>query len=92
MYTGRANVKLGKSLNQDDRGHEEEQICRRTDNWLSEAGRGRYSNQVSLPPRQTRTGGRTRQLGISKRDDPYVRVCLRIAPERSRPEDSAAAR
>ena len=45
---------------------------------------GRYAHarqfkrmrRVRLTPRQTGTGGKTRQLGISKRGDPYVRTML----------------
>jgi transposase len=35
-----------------------------------------FAAWLGLTPRQTGTGGKTRQLGISKRGDPYVRTLL----------------
>lgn len=35
-----------------------------------------FAAWLGLTPRQTGTGGKTRQLGISKRGDPYVRTML----------------
>lgn len=35
-----------------------------------------FSAWLGLTPRQTGTGGKTRQLGISKHGDPYVRTLL----------------
>jgi transposase len=40
-----------------------------------ESGR-QFAAWLGLTPRQTGTGGKTRQLGISKRGDPYVRTML----------------
>ena len=40
-----------------------------------ESGR-QFAAWLGLTPRQTGTGGKTRQLGISKRGDPYVRTLL----------------
>ena len=44
---------------------------------LSSFDSGRqFAAWLGLTPRQTGTGGKTRQLGISKRGDPYVRTML----------------
>jgi transposase len=44
---------------------------------LSSFASGRqFAAWLGLTPRQTGTGGKTRQLGISKRGDPYVRTML----------------
>lgn len=44
---------------------------------LSSFDSGRqFAAWLGLTPRQTGTGGKTRQLGISKRGDPYVRTLL----------------
>ncbi|MFZ9253977.1 MAG: hypothetical protein ACO22V_04710, partial [Hylemonella sp.] len=42
----RTNVKLVKSVNQENDGHEEEQIHRRTDHRVHPAGRSRYADQA----------------------------------------------
>ena len=47
--TSRTSIKFVKSVNQENDGHEEEQIYRRADHWLSEAGRGRHPDQGGLP-------------------------------------------
>ena len=38
--------------------------------------RPEFGHSLRLTPRQTGTGGKIRQLGISKKGDPYVRTLL----------------
>src|SRR5688572_7419174 len=41
----RTSLNSRKSVNQENDGHEEEQIHRRTNHWLHQAGRGRHADQ-----------------------------------------------
>ena len=50
-------------------------VATATDLSSFESGR-QFAAWLGLTPRQTGTGGKTRQLGISKRGDPYVRTLL----------------
>jgi len=50
-------------------------IATATDITTFSSGR-QFAAWLGLTPRQTGTGGKTRQLGISKRGDPYVRTML----------------
>lgn len=47
--TSRTKLRLVKSVKLEQDGHEEEQIYRRTDHWLSQTGRGWYASQGTVP-------------------------------------------